>query len=539
MSIGMRPIPHSRPALTLAVLCCFLCLSGAPANAAATQTPPEDGVEQIDLSAAQPAQTIAPFATYALPSEEFPDAVVVDLPRSKTYASTEFMAVNIFSLLAAGWLEVIALLSSVVLLVWLRRAIRRPQQVGKFYCRRCNYELTNLVGEICPECGAPVAGPGRMRGRRRWPRVALTSALLVVVIAGYAVSCRRAPRLVWPARWPAWWSRSLDDVAEANAKYPWLIQHSRVLSRLVEIDLAGDGATRTIVTASHPETDHITALFLSDDGQRLTVWRNAALEIWRLPEWRIEKSIDLATVFAAERLVACDEIASSADGQRVLILGRGWDERKSGGIAHVALLLDVQSGKTLWRIEDFAGEDLASIRVLHQGDFRRFLIAGDVQATGQTVLSEWYVEGDMPVRIRHFDTSAYVLGPRLARNGFGNLLWASNFQTLEAWNLQTERMVQRISLPTSVALVTAWTSAHPRLIVTMLDTESTVWIIDTRARAVLAQLAEAPPRTRGTEVLSDGTTVALWGYNEHLANKVVHLYDLSSLAAGPSDESDR
>lgn len=490
----------------------------------------DDPPHTIDLSSAAPEQVIEPTTTCALPANEFPDQVIVDGQRHVAYAATEYVAINLFSVAAAVWIEVVAAVLAVVLLVLLRRIWRRPQSPGSAYCRRCNYELTNLAGFVCPECGSDVSGRGRMRGRRRWPRAMVTALLLLAVIFGYALAFRRVPRLIWPQHWPAWWSRRMDEVAEANSKYPWLIQHSRVLSRLVEIDLAS-GSAHTIATGQHPEADHINALFLSDDGDRLTVWRGGRIETRRAPDWRIEANIDLPRLLARHRLLSVIEVLADRDGARLLVLARALGGGDQSTSPCAGMLIDALSGEMIWQLEDFADQRLASLRAVHSGDFDRFILAGDLPATGQTTLSEWYIAGGQPVRMRHFDTAAYVLGPRLARNGFGNRIWASNMDSLEAWNLQTERIERRIALPASAALLTAWPGHAPRLIVTMLDSATTVWIIDPESNRVLAGLAGAPPRTRGVQVLGDGRTLALWGYDDNLDHKVVLLFDASSVAA--------
>ncbi len=512
------------------------CCAASSLNAATGRQ--DNPPETIDFSSAEPEQVIEPTATCELPADEFPDQVIVDGERHVAYAATEYVAINLFSVAATVWIEAVAFVLAGLLLVLLRRTWRRPQSPGSAYCRRCNYELTNLAGSVCPECGSDVSGRGRMRGRRRWPRAMATALLLLAVIAGYALGFRRVPRLIWPQHWPAWWSSRMDRVAEANSKYPWLIQHSRVLSRLVQIDLAS-GSAHTIATGHHPEADHINALFLSDDGGRLTVWRAGRIETRSAPDWHVEASIDLPHLLDRHRLLSVIEVLADRDGAELLVLARALGSGNRADSPCAGMLIDALSGEVIWQLEDFAGQSLTSLRAVHSGDFDRFILAGDLPATGQTALSEWYVSGGQPVRMRHFDTAAYVLGPRLARSGFGHLIWASNMDSLEAWNLQTERIEKRITLPAATSLLTAWPGQTPRLIVTMLDKETTVWIINPEAGRVLARLAEAPSRTRGVQVLGDGQTLALWGYDDNLGDKVVLLFDVSSVAGsgGAGDAS--
>jgi hypothetical protein len=70
-----------------------------------------------------------------------------------------------------------------------RRPLGRPQQRGKTYCRRCNYDVSppRIDPSLpCPECGADVAGKGVVSGRSRRRRVAWR--LVPFVLAGVVLS---------------------------------------------------------------------------------------------------------------------------------------------------------------------------------------------------------------------------------------------------------------------------------------------------------------------------------------------------------------
>lgn len=527
----MRPLRSVRAIILLAALLGSTNAGAAQSNATdGRHSQPVEATEEIDLSEAQPETTIAPSAIYALPDEDIPDSVVVDLPHRKAYIASEFVAINILSLLAALWVEALALAVAMASMWWLRRLARRPQEIGRPYCRRCNYLLAHLSGVICPECGATVTGRGRLVGRRRWPRAMLATCALGGSVGLYLAFARRAPRLIWPDRWPAWWSRTLDDVAQANSKYEWLIQHSRVLSHLVEIDLDAGGAERTVWTGTKSDTDHINAMFLSEDASRLTIWHTDALQVWSLPGRVPVARLNDLSVSLPFSFLAITNVELSGDGCTALFVG---PEPK-----HKAVAIDVDSGRQLWTIESLVVDDISSLRILHGSSLDRLIVAADISSTGVTDLSEWYVDDQQhPSRMRHITTSAYALGPRLVRNGLGPLIWASDIDHVEAWNLQTGRVEQRLALPQRSVLLFSWPGDVPRLIITMFDQDSRTWIVDTQSGRVLAQLDGTPLRTRSTEVLAGGRTLAVWGYDADFSHKALQLYDLSSIA--PSDQDDR
>jgi len=495
---------------------------GAPGLGRAAQ--PENAIEETDLRRARPELQIEAAETFTLPLDEFPEAVVIDLPGRKAYATTTVIAINIFSIAATVWLEALALLIAAPALWWFRRTLRRPQVIGREYCRRCNYELTNLPGERCPECGAVLRPRMRRRGRRRWPRLSIAALIFIAAAAAYAAFFRMAPRHIWPDHWPAWWSETLDDVAAANARYKWLIAHSSVLSRIHELDLDARGASRILWTGRRSDADHIESIHLSADGSRLGLWHSGFIRIWSLSEPRPMREIAFTDPLLAPLGGGARHVAFSADGREALIIGAAPD--------FIAMAIDLDASREGWRLTgDFFG-DLQQWRILHGSDFGRFIIAGERPDTGETLLTEWLVdERQAPQLMRRFATSAYSLGPRLARHGFGPHLWASDFDQVQAWNLQTETVERRLTMPHPVALLCASPGGAGRLIITMFADESVTWIVEPVAGRVLAELKGEPLRVRSAEILADGRTLALWGYSGDFEHRVLHLYDLSRLDA--------
>lgn len=505
----------------LAAAGALVCAAAQDGAAHSAQDQPAEVVE-IDLSGASPEVILEPAEIFLLPFDEFPDQVVVAAAQRKAYAASTLVAINIFSLAATLWPEALALSAALASLWWFRRTLRRRQQVGRTYCRRCNYELTNLRGEVCPECGTVLRPAMRAAGRRRWPRLVSASLIFLVAAGMYGWKFRAVPRHVWPEDWPAWWSETLDDVAAANAKYAWLIQHSSVLSRLHEINLDGGGESRILWTGRH-SGDETAAIALSSDGSRLCAWHGNAIRVWSLPQRRIVREITFDDPLLAPNRGGAKRVEFSADGRTALVVGPAPQ--------FTAQAIDLDTAAELWRIERFIHRPLSDVRLLRGDDFSRLIVAGEAEETGESYLAEWYIDARGQGQLmRGFATSAHSLGPRLARNGFGRIVWASDLETVEAWNLQTERVEQRLSLPQPVALLAAWPSERERLIITMFGDASRTWIVDAEAGRVLAQLSGEPMRVRGTQILDGGRTLALWGYSGDLARRLLLLYDLQRIA---------
>ena len=76
---------------------------------------------------------------------------------------------------------------------WARRVWKRPRAAGRWYCRRCNYDVTRdaAAGESapaatvaqCPECGSGIGPATSVAGTTRLRRL-IPAALAVCVIAG-------------------------------------------------------------------------------------------------------------------------------------------------------------------------------------------------------------------------------------------------------------------------------------------------------------------------------------------------------------------
>lgn len=517
--------PWSRRSIRTEVLVCaaggaLACAAALRGAACSRQDQPAEVVE-IDLSGAEPEMILEPVEVFSLPFEEFPDQVVVGRGSRQAYAASTLVAINILSLAATLWPEALALPAVLGSVWWFRRTFRRPQQVGRTYCRRCNYELTNLRGEVCPECGVVLRPALRSAGRRRWPRLAASASIFVAAAGLYAWKFRAVPRHVWPEDWPAWWSETLDDVAAANAKYAWLIGHSSVLSRIHEIDLDAAGASRILWTGRR-SGDEVNAIAVSTDGSRLCAWHGSAIRVWNLPQRRVVREIGFDDPLLSPARGGATRVEFSADGRTALVVGHGPQ--------FIAQSIDLDAAAQLWRIEGFIHRPLSDVRLLRGEDFSRLIVAGEAQETGETFLAEWYVdERGQGQLMRDFTTTAHSLGPRLARHGFGRLVWASDFESVEAWSLQTERIERRLSLPRPVALLAAWPGERERLIITMFAGESKTWIVEAETGRVVAELSGEPMRVRGTQVLGGGRTLALWGYSDDLSKRLLLLYDLADL----------
>ncbi len=110
-------------------------------------------------------------------------------------------AIMPFSLPVFGGLAVL-LLFGLGLLIWGWRGRRRGDYPA---CRKCDYNLTGIDADQCPECGAVLTGKATVRGgRRRFVLPLVVGALLLAVSIGIGV-----PRAVSTDWYPVWPTRLL------------------------------------------------------------------------------------------------------------------------------------------------------------------------------------------------------------------------------------------------------------------------------------------------------------------------------------------
>lgn len=122
-------------------------------------------------------------------------------------------AINLFGLAVYFWPEFLGGLTF-LLIVWalLRwwRAARTPRLAGRPHCRRCNYCLTGLTEDRCPECGAPPSKRrpiiGRSLARRVGPLLAVATVAALTYGALWAFQVPRVGYInglisIWSPEW--------------------------------------------------------------------------------------------------------------------------------------------------------------------------------------------------------------------------------------------------------------------------------------------------------------------------------------------------
>jgi hypothetical protein len=134
--------------------------------------------------------------------------------------------------LAVGLRLLVMLAVLVAACILVMRMLRRPRRRGTTpHCARCDYNLTGLTSECCPECGAEMTAGSIVYGelvRRPWGKV-LAGVIVVVLLVP-------AARWAWSYDWyrvrPAAWV--LSDLQSSNPAFK-----SRAWSEIDRRDRAG------------------------------------------------------------------------------------------------------------------------------------------------------------------------------------------------------------------------------------------------------------------------------------------------------------
>ncbi len=114
------------------------------------------------------------------------------------------------------WLGAIAGLWLLIATLLMILRYRRPRAVGEPHCRRCNYQLTGLRSESCPECGAALTERTIVIGKRVRRRLIRNSFIGAVLLSlGYtAMLLGGVPRQGVVSAWFDWHSATVARWAE-------------------------------------------------------------------------------------------------------------------------------------------------------------------------------------------------------------------------------------------------------------------------------------------------------------------------------------
>lgn len=245
------------------------------------------------------------------------------------YVSATVYDVNVTPVLLRAWPEAVAIVIGLWALGRIWRQRRRRVAAGVEHCRRCDYQLTGLGSDRCPECGMQLTPRNRVRARSLRRRAVVPAVVLGLVAGGYVVARSHAPRDVavperfhWRSVAPATWAIE-DDIS-------WLRPHLARRDVLLAVDPRTGGVRR--VVCSEPVASRRAVgpwgegeqLAVAPDGRTLAAWDGVR------PEYRL---IDVATGRMLHSVGPIGRTtAFSPDGQQLVTAddrGRiwGWDVR--------------------------------------------------------------------------------------------------------------------------------------------------------------------------------------------------------------------
>ncbi len=144
--------------------------------------------------------------------------------------------INIWSLIASFWPEIVGLLLLAVGLGSIRRLLRSRGIVGHPHCRKCWYALVDFDGAKCPECGVELTTKGRVIARSRTVPLSICIMLLTAVVGGYVFGRTRLPREGRFADWSGLHSAWLSRVADRHGQ-KWIVKHRVTDYAFVQINV--------------------------------------------------------------------------------------------------------------------------------------------------------------------------------------------------------------------------------------------------------------------------------------------------------------
>lgn len=140
-----------------------------------------------------------------------------------------------------GWVHAASFVSALVPLVIgivLIRRSRARRHGDAPHCRRCDYQLTGITSDRCPECGAHLVPDGVVRGQQS-PAAALLRIGLIVTFLGSVAVVMRAERVARDVNWYRWRPDNwvIDDLRDpAGAGDAWSELESRAAARKLSKD---------------------------------------------------------------------------------------------------------------------------------------------------------------------------------------------------------------------------------------------------------------------------------------------------------------
>jgi hypothetical protein len=189
--------------------------------------------------------SIQPSAIHTFPGDAWIESIYPAPEGQHVLIHWRLGSVNIWSVLVYYWPEIVAGVTAIVMLLWLRHILKHKRVRGQLHCRRCDYLLTNLASSMCPECGLQLNDRTRVIGRSRRILVAINLILIAALACSWFVLRDRLPRRGAASEWLYWLSPGMYDWAWRH-KREWLIRHKTWLTQVVEVDPATGAIARKI-----------------------------------------------------------------------------------------------------------------------------------------------------------------------------------------------------------------------------------------------------------------------------------------------------
>ena len=207
------------------------------------------------------------------------------------YIVSHVAQVNVWRVIVYYWPETTAIALGLILLRRLIRAARQRHEVGEVYCRRCDYNLRGLPSPQCPECGTELTPKNRIKGRRRWPRMVISTCFLVSLMTAYFIAARRLPRQGGASEWIDWRSMRLAEWASVGNRN-WLTRHTSGDDVLFLVDLEQGKVVRTLCRIPRSPDGRRTRPVLSGDGRTLVCRLDDVITQVDIPLGRIVRQFD-------------------------------------------------------------------------------------------------------------------------------------------------------------------------------------------------------------------------------------------------------
>ena len=487
--------------------------------------------------------TLPARASVLLEKIDSVQSVVLSPDGQTAYVTIEQSAVRLWPVFVHYWPEWGGLVAAMILLVLFGRLVRimkRRRAIGEPHCRYCNYQLTGLSGDQCPECGKVTVRRGPAVGRPIKRRVVALAAAMVLVGGGYlglrfAGMPRDGRASTWFDGWSTWAAAS-----NLRSQLPSRLSTAYWIESLLEIDTQSGRIERRLYERTYCSK---TARLVSADGRKLYLLGKFSVEEWDIAAWRRSRLWDVSEmpsyVVNGEYVDMLRDVAISGDGRYLLamaFLSTGFGEFRGAALHRWDLATGTELPPIRLEQEPRTRETWARVRAIPGSS--HVLIWGAQQArvidpaNGATVRD--VIRGDA-----FFELNAGVIAAD--RTLIITTWWETspqqnNMDWIRRWNLDTGEELPHFDFTgTPAATSTALNGRGFVLNTGVICAPSDGQVIGTADMGLLNRPLHGINAT--ITVSSEGGTMAAWGV-DHAATSpgpdAIRLlfYDLSPLAIG-------